>query len=218
MRELSREQRHWEQQSAQQPIGAEVLRLERAQARQAGIIGVLVTRGHPSIIYPEQILTFRLEAPLNISTERSQQAFRYVEPGEYDRPAYNGPQTGANYGYGSGPYAAATPYPAPYYGYPYPYYGYGYGYPYWGPSFSLFFGPGYSGRSAVAVATFGARPVLTMAPELCALQAARCVAALPHAAVAVVAATDKFHLLGTLGRTDLVGWYALFFWSEDWRR
>ena len=33
----------------------------RGFRRSLGIIGVLVTRGHPSILYPEQILTFRIE-------------------------------------------------------------------------------------------------------------------------------------------------------------
>jgi hypothetical protein len=112
----------------------------------AGIIGVLVTRGHPSVIYPEQVLTFRIEAPLTISTERSPQAFRYVQPNEYDRPYETQQQPGP---YASaGPYTAAPPPPAYYGGYPYPYYGSGYGYGYgnpyyWGPSFSLFVGPGY---------------------------------------------------------------------------
>lgn len=111
----------------------------------AAIIGVLVTRGHPSAIYPEQILTFRLEAPITVSTDHSPQAFRYVEPGEYDRPAYNQPQSG-NYEYGPAPYALAALPPAYYGAYPYPYYGYGYSHPYyWGPSFSLFFGPHYWG-------------------------------------------------------------------------
>ncbi|HEY3453302.1 MAG TPA: hypothetical protein VGK64_01790 [Bryobacteraceae bacterium] len=113
----------------------------------AGIIGVLVTRGHPSVIYPEQLLTFRIETPLTISTERSPQAFRYVQPNEYDRPYETQPAPG--------PYASEAPAPPPpYYGayppYPYPYYGYGYPY-YWGPSFSFFVGPrfgwgGYYGR------------------------------------------------------------------------
>ncbi len=108
-----------------------------------GTIGVLVTRGHPSVIYPEQVLTFRLEAPVTISTQNSSQAFRYVEPGEYDRPYYG------NGGPGPSQYASAGPAPAPYYyGYPYPYYyGYAYGYPYWGPGFAFSFGPGfYYGR------------------------------------------------------------------------
>jgi hypothetical protein len=104
-----------------------------------GTLGVLVTRGQPSVIYPEQVLTFRLQAPVTLTTTNSPQAFRYVQPGEYDRPSYaNGPVPGA--------YMAATA--PPFYGYaaayPYPYYRYGYGYPYyWGPSFAFAFGPGY---------------------------------------------------------------------------
>jgi hypothetical protein len=115
-----------------------------------GIIGVLVTRGHPSVLYPEQTLTFRIEAPFTISTDHSPQAFRYVQPGEYDRPAY-AQQAPPQMGYYAGaPYAAAyPPAVAPYYGYPYPYYGYGfgygYGYPYWGGGFSLFLGGRYGG-------------------------------------------------------------------------
>lgn len=108
----------------------------------AGLIGVLVTHNHASVIYPEQILTFRIEAPVTISTERGQQAFRYVQPNEYDRPYDNGPGYGP--GPGPGAYGAAAP-PAPYYGYnygyPYPYYAYGY--PYWGPSFAFYYGPGF---------------------------------------------------------------------------
>lgn len=105
----------------------------------AGIIGVLVTRGEPTIVVPEQILTFQLQAPATISTERSPQAYHYIEPGEYDQVyASQGPPPRPAYGYAPGPaYAAyAAPY---YYGY-----GYGYGYPYyWGPSLYLGFGGGY---------------------------------------------------------------------------
>ncbi len=107
----------------------------------AGTVGVLLTRGHPSVIYPEQILTFRLDAPLAISTTNSPQAFRYVEPGEYDRPQQS-------YGPGPGAYAANRPVAAPYYGYGYgyPYYAYGWGYPYyWGPTVGFYFGRGYWG-------------------------------------------------------------------------
>jgi hypothetical protein len=109
-----------------------------------GIIGVLVTRGQPSVIYPEQTLTFRLEQPLTVATDKTPQAFRYVQPGEYDQPpAYaQGPGPGGpGYGYGApGPVYAAAPVP-----YPYPYYAYGYGYPYYPyyGGFSLFVGPGY---------------------------------------------------------------------------
>ncbi len=109
----------------------------------AGLIGVLVTHNHASVIYPEQVLTFRIEAPVTISTVNSSQAFRYIQPNEYDRPTY------ANYS-GNGMYESSSPAPvyAGTYGYPYPYYGYGYGwgYPYyWGPSFA-FYGGYWGGR------------------------------------------------------------------------
>jgi hypothetical protein len=105
----------------------------------AGLIGVLVTRNHASVVYPEQILTFKLEAPLTFSTANSSQAFRYVQPNEYDRPTYaSGP--------GNGAYESAAPPPPVYntysYGYPYPYYNaWGWGYPYyWGPSVAVYGG------------------------------------------------------------------------------
>jgi hypothetical protein len=110
----------------------------------AGLIGAVVTHNHASVIYPEQVLTFRIEAPVTISTTNSTQAFRYVEPNEYDRPNYS--QGGPSQ------YAAAAPAPvyaygAPYYyGYPYPYY---WGYPYWGPGFAFYWGPGFYGRGFI---------------------------------------------------------------------
>jgi hypothetical protein len=117
-----------------------------------GTIGVLVTRGHPSVLLPEQMLTFRVEAPVTIATDHAPQAFHYIEPGEYGQAGY-GPQGGGAYGpgpYTSAPYGAYPPVAAPapyYYGYPYPYYAYGYPYYpyYWGPGFSLFLGGRYYG-------------------------------------------------------------------------
>lgn len=50
----------------------------------AGTIGVLSTRGKQTEIYPESTLTFRLDAPLTISTGRSRQAFLPVAPADYD--------------------------------------------------------------------------------------------------------------------------------------
>lgn len=93
-----------------------------------GAAGVLLTRGNPTVIYPETALTFRVTQDVTISTEHSAQAFRYVQPSDYDEPAQ--PRL-----------ARRPPPPRPaYYGYPYyayPYYPY-----YWGPS--LYFG--YWGR------------------------------------------------------------------------
>jgi hypothetical protein len=84
----------------------------------AGITGVLLTRGRPTIIPPESLLTFRVESPINISTIHGQVAFQPVNPEDYGtnnqaRRPRRGP----------GPY----PYPPPY-AYAYPY-GYPYGYP-----------------------------------------------------------------------------------------
>jgi hypothetical protein len=107
----------------------------------AGLIGVVVTHNHASVITPEQVLTFQIEAPATFSTAASQAAFHYIEPGQYQysqQPYPGGP--------GAGPYVAGAT-AAPYYGgygSPYPYYGYGYPY-YWGPSVGFYFGPGWWG-------------------------------------------------------------------------
>ncbi len=102
----------------------------------ASTIGVLVTRGHASVIGPEQVLTFRTLQPVTIVTSSAPQAFRYVDPNEYGYYSQASQQQTIQY------QQAAAP-PPPYYGYGYggyynPYYygagfGYGYGYPYaWG--------------------------------------------------------------------------------------
>jgi hypothetical protein len=107
----------------------------------AGVIGVLLTRGRPTVVYPETLLTFRVEKEVIVDLTRAPQAFRYVGPDEYDRPV----QTTV---------MRRPPPPRPYYS-PYPYYypgyypGY-YGYPYaFGPSFGVVIrggGWGYGGR------------------------------------------------------------------------
>lgn len=99
----------------------------------AGIVGVLLTRNHPTIVYPETALTFQMTAPVAISTARAPQAFRYVGPEDYDGPALQtsgGPRRAAApaYYYGQGYYGPGYGYPY-YYGYSSPYWG-----PYWGPS------------------------------------------------------------------------------------
>lgn len=51
----------------------------------AGVVGVLSTRGRATEIYPESTMTFRLDAPLTVSTEKSRQAFLAVSPRDYER-------------------------------------------------------------------------------------------------------------------------------------
>jgi len=95
----------------------------------AGIAAVLLTRGKPTVLGPETLLSFRLKDPVTVSTERSQQAFLPV--GQYD---YNSSPSLRHRG---DDYVA---YPPPYYTScgPYwgcsPYYGY-YGAPYVGFSY-----------------------------------------------------------------------------------
>ena len=97
----------------------------------AGTIGVLLTRGRETVIYPESVLTFRIEAPVTISTERAPQAFRWVEREDYDRP--NELQTRP---------APARPVCGPYGCPPPPYYFGGPGYPYYyGPGIGFYYGP-----------------------------------------------------------------------------
>ena len=105
-----------------------------------GLAGVLLTRGNPTLVYPETMLTFRVNQDVTVSTERSMQAFRFVQPADYEQaPALARrpmpPHPGYRYGYAGG------------YGYPSPYPYYGYGYPYWGPGFGVFLGGrGFYGR------------------------------------------------------------------------
>jgi hypothetical protein len=104
-----------------------------------GLAGVLLTRGNPTVVYPETMLTFRVNQDVTVSTERSLQAFRFVQPADYEQaPALARrpmPPRPGGYGFAPGyaPYA---------YGYPYPYYGY----PYYGPGVGFYFGPGFYGR------------------------------------------------------------------------
>jgi len=103
----------------------------------AGTVGVLVTRGRPTIIPPEAQLTFRLAKPVTISTENAPQAFTSVNaPGNEHASLQGRPPAPTGCG---GPYGC--PPPPPYYYGPafYPYY--------WGPGFGFYFGPGfYFGR------------------------------------------------------------------------
>jgi hypothetical protein len=106
----------------------------------AGITGVLLTRGNATIVYPEQVLTFQLENPVTVSTERAPQAFRDVSPGDYQQPT-DEPRLHSR------PPAPPPPYFGPAYvsgwGYGYPYYGYPY---YYGPTIGFSFGHYYGGH------------------------------------------------------------------------
>jgi hypothetical protein len=101
----------------------------------ASTVGVLLTHKKPSVVYPQDVLTFRLEAPVTISTEASPDAFERVTPGEYQQRTSL--QTRA-----SGETAPPAYYG--YYGYPY-YYNYWYSPYFWGPGFSFGWGPHYFG-------------------------------------------------------------------------
>jgi hypothetical protein len=97
-----------------------------------GMAGVLLTRNHPTVLYPETALTFRVDSPVTVSTLRAPQAFRFVGPEDYQQNAELRPRPPVRYGPAPGPYFA--PYPYPYYYGPY---AYGYPYPYWGPGFGI---------------------------------------------------------------------------------
>lgn len=105
----------------------------------AGILGVLLTRGEPTVIHPESVLTFQIQAPVEIATDRSPQAFQYVNTQQdYRTNGYT--QRAPNYATAPPP----PPAPAPY-GYAYgPAYYPAYAYPSFG--FGVVVGRGYYGR------------------------------------------------------------------------
>ena len=103
----------------------------------AGLAGVLLTRNHATVVYPESTLTFAIEAPVTIATSRAPHAFRYVGPEDYNQAPLNAelhrrPPAPAPY-----PYFAPYPY---YAAYPY------YGYPYYGTGFGVVIGRSYGWR------------------------------------------------------------------------
>ena len=100
-------------------------------APAAGTVAVLATKGHPSVVYPETMLTFQVENAVVINTDNSAGAFRYVGPDDYARTTNVTQQVATRPAYVYRP------------GYPY-YYPYGWGYPYygWGPVVGFGFGFG----------------------------------------------------------------------------
>jgi hypothetical protein len=110
----------------------------------ASSAGVLLTRGRPTEVYPETMMTFKIDAPVAISTAQSTEAFHYATQQDYGV----GPQTRMAQGPPRPMGPAGTPY-GPGYGYapyasPYPYYPYPY-YPYYGPGVGVYIGPGFYG-------------------------------------------------------------------------
>lgn len=93
----------------------------------ASTIGVLFTRGRATTVYPEQVMSFRLEEALAIDNTEAFQPFSQQDYGREELRQAPPPQ---RYAYGP---------PAPYYyGGWYPPYGY-----FYGPSFYFRTGPGY---------------------------------------------------------------------------
>jgi len=109
--------------------GGEGAAIGAAAGAVAGIAGVLSTRGRATELYPETLLTFRLQNPVTVTTRQAQQAFHPVSQADYNGVSGNRNAPRA--------YRAVEVYPRPYYYYPpYPYYGY-YGYYGFGPRFIL---------------------------------------------------------------------------------
>lgn len=92
----------------------------------AGTLGVLLTRGRATVVYPETPLTFRTEAPVMV--QANYEAFRPASQQDYGPSMQQRPAPRQGYGPPPPRYRYYAPYPYPY---PYAYYPY----PYWGPSF-----------------------------------------------------------------------------------
>jgi len=108
-----------------------------------GTVGVLLTRGRPTVIYPESLLTFRLSEPITIPTDRAPQVFHYVGTSNVYNRASNAQGPPPNSGWNCKGYGYTYPLPSPpppaYYSYPY--------YPYpWGVGVGVWWGPGFYGR------------------------------------------------------------------------
>jgi len=87
-----------------------------------GVAGVLLTPGRPTVMPPETLLTFRLQEPITINTQKSAIAFVPVSQQDYASAA---PQIQQRPPMPAYPPAPAYPYPYPT---PYPYAAW----PYWG--------------------------------------------------------------------------------------
>jgi hypothetical protein len=109
----------------------------------ASTIGVLLTRGRPSIVYPEQVLSFRLA---NSVTVDGTEAFQPVTNQDYGQASQRRPGPGYGQGYGAPPPGyGPPPYPyGPYYNF---YGGFGpYSGYFWSPGFNFYYGRGFGRR------------------------------------------------------------------------
>jgi len=81
-----------------------------AAGAAASTIGVLMTRGLATEVFPESLLTFRITEPLTISTDRSSRAFVPVRQEDYEPDAQpRQPRLARRPGYGGYPYPYAYP-------------------------------------------------------------------------------------------------------------
>jgi hypothetical protein len=108
----------------------------------AGLIGVLFTRGYPTVVYPETLLIFQLSTSASVDTSRAPAAFQLVQPADYQQ-SQNAPAR-PSLRNGCGPYGCPPPPAYPYYasygpGF-YPYY---YSPFFYGPAFGFFYGPSF---------------------------------------------------------------------------
>ncbi len=108
-----------------------------AAGAAAGIAGVLLTPGRPTVFPPETLLTFRLQEPIVVNTQRSQVAFLPVNQQDY---ASAEPQVRPRQVVPAYPPGPAYPYPYPYAAWPY--WGGGWGF-YPSVSFIGYYGGGY---------------------------------------------------------------------------
>jgi hypothetical protein len=93
----------------------------------ASTIGVLVTRGRATVVYPETLLAFRLETPVTILADSSPEAFQPVTQQDYEQRSL----------YRHGPSLRPPP----------PYYFSGYYPPYfYGPTLFFYSGPRFYNR------------------------------------------------------------------------
>ena len=113
-----------------------------AAGAAASSIGVLLTRGSPTVAYPETLLSFQVTAPVTIETNNAPQAFHFINSTDYAQAqpqpvSVYPPPTPLPYSYPYYVRYAPSYYPHPYNPHYYPVYGYPY---FYGTSFNFFFG------------------------------------------------------------------------------